>query len=224
MSYRAILLFLPALLAAQPDRFPLPACNGPDQELVTKTAFILCHGAAVKVPIWTAYELKPEQQNNTPRPKSFRQDLNLTKEGATNADYKSSGYSRGHLVPAEDIAEPADTFLLSNTVPQDQSMNAGIWRQLENKVRKLAASADAVYVLTGTIFDGTQVESIGVGKVAVPTHLYKIILVVRGESKAIFAALIPNQQDTHEPLSSFTVPLTVLESRTGLIFFPQTIH
>ncbi len=219
MTCRSLLLLLPALLAAQPDRFPLPACNGPDQELATKTALILCHSAALKVPVWTAYELKPEQQNTAPRPKQFHKDLNLTHEGASNADYTNSGYSRGHMVPAEDMTEPADTFLLSNTVPQNQSMNAGIWRQLENKVRKLAADAEAVYVITGTIFESPQIESIGRGKVAVPTHLYKVILIVHGNSKSVYAAIIPNQPSTRQPLSTFTVTLVELENRTGLRFF-----
>jgi endonuclease G len=219
VTLRALLLFLPALLAAQPDRFPLPACNGPDQELVTRTAFILCHSATLKVPIWTAYELKPNQQNNGPRPRQFHQDLNLIKEGATNADYKHSGYSRGHMVPAEDSTNPEDTFLLSNAVPQNQSMNAGIWRQLENKVRKLAADADSVYVITGTIFDSPHTESIGKGKVAVPTHLYKVILLARGDSTTFYAAIVPNQPSNGEPLSAFTVTLVDLEIRTQLRFF-----
>jgi endonuclease G len=215
----ALVLILPTLLAAQPDRFSLPACNGPDQELATKTAFVLCHSATLRVPIWTAYELRPNQQNDTPRPKQFQKDLSLRQEGATNTDYKHSGYSRGHLVPAEDIAEPADTFLLSNTVPQDQSMNAGIWRQLENKVRKIAANSDAVYIITGTIFDSAEIESIGPGKVAVPTHLYKAVLALREDSITLYVAIIPNQSSIREPLSTFTVDLAQLENRTGLTFF-----
>ncbi len=125
------------------------------------------------------------------------------------------------MVPAEDVTEPEDTFLLSNTAPQVQSMNAGIWRQLENKVRKLAANADAVYVITGTIFDSTQPESIGPGKVAVPTHFYKVILAVHGESKTSYAAMIPNQPNNREPLTAFTVNIADLENQTGLRFFAK---
>jgi endonuclease G len=173
----------------------------------------------LRVPLWTAYELKPNQRNNAPRPKQFQKDLNL--DGASNADYKNSGYSRGHLVPAEDITEPEDTFLLSNTAPQNQSMNAGIWRQLENKVRKLAANSDAVYIITGTLFDSPQIESIGPGKVAVPTHFYKAILIVRAETKTFYAAIVPNQPANHQSLATFEVTLADLECRTGLHFFTQ---
>jgi endonuclease G len=215
----ALLLFLPTLLTAQADRFPLPACSAPAQELATKAEFILCHSATLKVPVWTAYELKPNQQNHTPRPKQFHKDLDLTQESASNADYKHSGYSRGHLVPAEDITQPEETFLLSNAAPQNQSMNAGIWRQLENKVRKLAANSNALYIITGTFFASPEIESIGPGKVAVPTHFYKVILALNGETKTVYAAIIPNQPSTREPLSTFTVNLTELERRTGLLFF-----
>jgi endonuclease G len=215
----AFLLITPALLLAQPNRFQLPACNAPNQELATRTAFILWHSATHKVPIWTIYELKPNQHNGTPRPKTFHKDLNLTQEGAANSDYKLSGYSRGHMVPAEDLTEPEDTFLLSNTAPQDQSMNAGIWRQLENKVRKLAADADAIYVVTGTIFNLAKPESIGTGKVSIPTHLYKAVLIVQGESQTVYAAIIPNRPNIHAPLTAFETTLLELETRTALRFF-----
>ncbi len=221
MTAPALFLLLPTLLAAQANRFPLPACNASGQEQVVKTAFIICHSATLKVPIWTAYELKPDQQNDTPRPKQFHKDLNLSQEGATNTDYKHSGYSKGHMVPAEDLTDPADTFLLSNTAPQNQSMNAGVWRQLENKVRKLAANADAVYIITGTIFDSPQIESIGPGKVGVPTHLYKVILTVRGESETLYAVIVPNQSTNRQPLTEFEVTVADLERRTGLHFFTQ---
>jgi endonuclease G len=125
------------------------------------------------------------------------------------------------MVPAEDLTDPADTFLLSNTAPQNQSMNAGVWRQLENKVRKLAANADAVYIITGTIFDSPQIESIGPGKVGVPTHLYKVILTVRGESETLYAVIVPNQSTNRQPLTEFEVTVADLERRTGLHFFTQ---
>ncbi len=180
-----------------------------------------CGNQPHNVPVWTIYELKPNQQNNTPRPKTFHKDLNLTQEGASNLDYKLSGFSRGHMVPAEDLTEPADTFLLSNTAPQDQSMNAGIWRQLENKVRKLAASADAVYVITGIIFDSPHPETIGPtwSKVSIPTHFYKVVLIVRGESQSNYAVIIPNKANIHEPLAAFETTLPELEARTALHFF-----
>ncbi len=48
----------------------------------------------------------------------FRRDRSLSMPGASDGDYRSSGFSRGHMVPAADVAgnEEAvrDSFLLSN--------------------------------------------------------------------------------------------------------------
>src|SRR5262245_59556150 len=138
--HAALLLAILPLLSAQPDRFGLPACSAPGHELALRAHFILCHSADLRTPTWTAYELKPQHlASTTPRPKYFRHDYQLTGPSAFDSDYRNSGYSRGHLVPARDVAfsEEAlhDSFLLSNVIPQDASLNSGKWRVLENKLR-----------------------------------------------------------------------------------------
>ena len=103
---RLAALLLAALpLAAQPDRFSLPTCASADQELADRSFFLLCHSSARKVPVWTGQELKPEDlEGRAPRPKRFRRDSTLPGAAATDADYRGSGFSRGHMVPAEDLA------------------------------------------------------------------------------------------------------------------------
>ena len=54
-------LLAAAHLAAQADRFGLPACSAVDQQLAVRAAFTLCHSNAKKVPVWTAYELTPDK-------------------------------------------------------------------------------------------------------------------------------------------------------------------
>lgn len=104
-------------LLAQPDRFGLPACSAPDQELAYRSAFVLCYNSTLKVPIWTAHELTPETPAGAaPRPKHFRHDYLLNGSSAFDSDYRNSGFSRGHMVPAADLGgnEEAlrDSFLL----------------------------------------------------------------------------------------------------------------
>src|SRR6266496_6204698 len=92
-------------LAAQPDRFGLPACSAPDQELAQRSAFVLCFSTTHKTQLWSAYELKPENLvHNSDRPKRFHHDAQLTTPSAHDSDYLNSSYSRGHMVPAEDMS------------------------------------------------------------------------------------------------------------------------
>lgn len=101
---RNALLLLLALLAplpAQPDRLGLPACAGPDRELAPKHSFIVCHSASFKAPLWAAHELIPSRLLSpvSTRRAHFRRDYSLPMPGASVAGYRSTGFSRGHLVP-----------------------------------------------------------------------------------------------------------------------------
>ncbi|MBI3209117.1 MAG: DNA/RNA non-specific endonuclease [Candidatus Solibacter usitatus] len=217
------LAFLP-LLSAQADRFSVPACAGPDRELAARSTFLICHSSALRVPIWTGYELKPEfLHGSASRPKHFRHDDELSGAAAYDSDYRNSGYSRGHMVPAADFAwsdaSIRATFLLSNAVPQKQSANAGTWRKIENSIRRMAASSTAVYVFSGVLFEGEIVEHIGAHRVAVPTHTFKVVLAVRGDKMSMYAAIVPNADIVDEPLENFMVSVEEVECRTGLHFF-----
>lgn len=72
--------------------------------------------------------------------------------------------------------------------------------------------------------DCVHVQVIGSNDVAVPTHLFKIIVAENdGESQPLLAAfVVPNKpiaMDTS--LVSFQVPLEFVESRTGLLMLPS---
>ncbi|MBL8229117.1 MAG: DNA/RNA non-specific endonuclease [Bryobacterales bacterium] len=219
--------FLPLLLisslAAQTGRFGLPACASTGEEIADRTYFVLCHNSSRKVPVWVGYELKPEHltQASVTRTR-FRRDPLLTQSGAEDSDYTYSGYSRGHMAPAADFAWSAEafraTFLLSNAAPQLQSVNAGPWARLENAVRRLARSADRIYVFTGPIFDHDS-NVIGEGRVAVPTHFFKAVLVEHDGHRTVYGAVVPNSPTGAEPLSNFFVSIREIETRTGLDFF-----
>jgi DNA/RNA endonuclease G (NUC1) len=87
-------------------------------------------------------------REDTSEPEMFR---------ARVGDYADSGLDRGHLVPAGDVkdaqAAMEETFLLSNIVPQDSSLNRGFWsKTLERFVRELASRFDEVHTITGPLF------------------------------------------------------------------------
>ncbi|MFN7919837.1 MAG: DNA/RNA non-specific endonuclease [Bryobacteraceae bacterium] len=209
-------------LLAQPDRFGLPACELPGQELAIRSAFVLCHSSSLRVPVWTAYEITPERlDGQAQRPRHFRQDRALAQPGASDSDYRNSGLSRGHLVPAADMtwSEEAlrDSFLLSNAVPQNAALNSGKWRVLESAVRKLAAETDFVLVFTGPIFCPDDAR-IGANQVAVPCQLFKVVVAGRGQALHAFAAILPNGYNPAEPLANFACSIAEVQRRTGLDF------
>jgi endonuclease G len=217
------LLALAPVLLAQHDRFGLPACSGEDRELADRSFFVLCHSSELKVPLWVGHELTPERLTRVAsRPVRFRRDAHLSGPAAVDADYRNSGFSRGHMAPAADFAWSDDavraTFVLSNVVPQKQRVNAGVWAQLERVVRRIAADSDAVYIFTGPLFDSAP-ETIGRGRVAVPSHTFKVVLTIRGDQKSMLAAIVPNDDATGGSLHRFLTTVDQVERRTGLDFF-----
>lgn len=84
-------------------------------------------------------------------------------------NYNKSGYDKGHLVPAEDMAWSKEsllsTFNYVNCVPQTSKLNRGKWRIEELKVHKLA-STDSLLVIVGAC----NYDSKGV-----PMYCYKIV-------------------------------------------------
>lgn len=113
------------------------------------------------------------------RATKFFADARLPRgERAELEDYKRSGYSRGHMAPAGDMATPtsmAQSFSLANMVPQNAQQNGGSWAWIEQETRKyvLRASGD-VYVITGPVFE-PNTPTIGEGRVCVPRYLFKLV-------------------------------------------------
>jgi nuclease EXOG len=155
-----------------------------------------------------------------------------------NEDYLGSGWSRGHLAPAGDCKHDQnamnDTFLLSNIVPQNADNNAGFWNRLETYCRDLSAKYENVWVISGPVFLPTvsvdkgktrkfmHHEVVGPHDVAVPTHLFKVVVAENEKDRPLVGAfVVPNESiDNERQLREFQVPLEYVESRTGLHMLP----
>ncbi|MEL7222548.1 MAG: DNA/RNA non-specific endonuclease, partial [Bacteroidota bacterium] len=104
---------------------------------------------------WVAYVLTAENLRKPwgKRNDNFRPDPAISRGSSTPNDYRGSGYDRGHMVPAADMAYDAvamdETFLMSNISPQSRNFNQGIWRELEELTRDWAKKFKRLYIVSG---------------------------------------------------------------------------
>jgi endonuclease G len=193
-------------------------------QVVSHAYYTLSYAEIHEQAEWVAYELtKDKVGGKHSRSNNFRSDPMVITGSAALLDYKGSGYDRGHLVPAADMAFDADamsqTFFMSNMSPQQPSFNRGIWKTLEEQVRTWAVENEHIYVITGPVLTSSLVK-IGPGDVTVPTEFYKVILDYKAPEIKAIAMLLPNKKGEGR-LSSYAVTIDHLERITGIDFFPD---
>lgn len=107
----------------------------------------------------------------------FQADRRLPKPRVKDADYRKTGYARGHLCPAADRtatkAMQKETFLMSNVAPMTTLLNSGIWSKYEARARELAAKNDSVTIHVGTLFLCAESSYLQSGRVQIPSHFFK---------------------------------------------------
>lgn len=175
---------------------------------------------------WVAHTLTAAEVavKGTDRSDRFRSDPQIINRGfpaATDSDYKKSGYDRGHLLPSADRDDSATendaTFLLSNISPQRPALNRGVWKNLEEFVRQVAAKYDSVWVVTGS--QGDLSDRIGKNRVVVPDYYYKTLLIkVKGVYYAV-AFYIPNQDKLQKDYGNYALSVDELEQILGMDFY-----
>ncbi len=175
---------------------------------------------------WVSYYISRNRLNHkrAERTNWFEKDPKVKTGSATYKDYKGSGYDKGHLAAAADMAfdkqAMEDCFYMSNMSPQVHNFNGGIWRELEELTRDWGRMYDKVYVVTGPIFE----HNLGVigrqNKVTVPGAYYKIILDIEGKEKKAIGFVIPNEV-SNKPLTAYIKSVDEIEEITGIDFFPE---
>lgn len=181
------------------------------KDKIQKRSFNLCYTGysakfdpATKTPIWVAERLTRDEMLTTPdeRTNDFRPSPDVpAKAQASLADYKGSGFDRGHMAPAADQTGRApnamsESFYLVNMVPQvGPNQNRGIWADIESQVRRWAKERGELIVVTGPVYKAQNYEEnikIGRSGVSVPEGLYKVVLDPNTMESAAF--LVPNRQ------------------------------
>lgn len=208
-------------------------------EYVVRAGYALEHSGDQKIPLWVCERLEPRHLTSEfERKDKFKPDNMLQGPRSELADYKGSGYARGHHAPAEDHAWDAqlldETFYLSNMSPQVGAFNSGVWSRLEARVRDWAKDSDVTWVITGAmLYDAAEEDpetadgwikysTIGAG-VTVPTHLFKIVVGHASSGEVQATAFVINNSKPPSPydMSDFVKSVSWVEERTGFDFFPE---
>lgn len=142
-------------------------------------------------------------------------------------------FSRGHMTRREDpiwgededaAQGNADSMHVTNTVPQMQGMNAGIWLKLENYALQNARKDDMrISVFTGPVFKTGDPIKFGV---SVPVSFWKVIAFVHDETKKLCATGYRISQEEFLQEEEFVfgahetaqVSIASIEKATGLSF------
>ena len=198
---------------------------GKANTIVNRPGYALGYIEYHEQPAWVIYIMTKAEATTkrARRTNKFRADPQIPTGSATLADYRRSGYDRGHLAPAADMAfsgqTMADSFFMSNMSPQKPAFNRGIWKELEALVRYFAITERKIVVVTGPILPKEKTVTIGANRVTVPTHYYKVIFDLTPPRKMI-GFILPNE-GSDEPLAAFAVTVDAVEKATGLNFFSK---
>ena len=196
----------------------LPASRG---ELVRHTYYVLSYDSVHKQADWVYYvPLIAEEGAKAERTNNFREDPLVSSGSASPSDYTKSGYDRGHLCPAGDMTQSeeamSETFYMSNMSPQVPAFNRGIWKSLEEQVRKWGVR-EQIYVVTGPVFTDNK-GTIGKNRVTVPGYYYKVVY--SPSRQQMIGFILPNEK-VRKKLTDYVVSVDSVENFTGLDFFPQ---
>lgn len=182
--------------------------------------YLVAYSPDLRDPLWSGERLTAAMAtagDAFKRPKQtfvLQKDLARADQGS-NGDYLRSGYDRGHMTPAADAPDPdaeADTFVMTNVVPQTKVLNEHLWERLEVKVRALAVAQGEIFIVTGPIFDAAP-PRLG-GRIAVPSATFKAVLAPRTHQAIVLVA-----SNTAAPTCE-TVSLDELKRRAGVDAFP----
>ena len=207
------------------DQVEIPAKIAERQEqIITHIGYTVSYNSDWKIPNWVAYELtKTEVEGVVPRKDNFMPDPEVSyTETATTNDYKNSGWDRGHMAPAGDMkwSEQAmkESFYFSNICPQNNNLNSGIWKDLEEQVRGLAKQKGNIYVVCGPLVS-KQPKTIGGNKVAIPDAFFKALLQNDNGNWHAIAFMFANESG-RKPLSTYAMSVEDLQMITDIDFFP----
>lgn len=202
---------------------PAPLTDRKEQ-ILHRTAYTASYNSDTRLPNWVAWQLTSAHTSGPYKRGGidFAEDEEVPEPRATDNDYYRSGYDRGHICPSADNkwseAAQRESFLFTNICPQNHSLNAGDWNEMEQQCRRWADKLGSIYIVSGPILYKGRHKTIGKNKVVVPEAFFKVVLCTNGEPKAI--GFIYKNQPGNRPKGDYVNSVDEVERITGIDFFP----
>lgn len=198
----------------------IPATS-PKETIRNHTGYSTSYSHNLGQPLWVAYSLNSTKLiRRAERPSRFTPDPTIKPSTVPHEAYTKTGFDRGHLAPAADMAGSVitmkESFYTSNICPQRPGLNRGIWKNLEEQIRTWAQTPrngrlPELFIVTGPIFteNSPNISRSFNHTLRVPSHFFKAILDTAGTDRAI-AFIIPNSKQSTS-FFSFAMSIDDLE-------------
>lgn len=195
-----------------------------DSNVIEHMGYTVSYNSDYRIPNWVAYELQDaELYGDLDRAEKFSPDPLQKGRQAYDSDYVGSGYDRGHMAPAGDMKWSTqameESFYLTNVCPQNHNLNAGVWNDLEKKVRQEARYYGKLWVVCGPIVGSNRYGTVGRNKVVVPDSFFKALLAQNKDGKYVSVAFVFPNEAGDNGLASYAMSVNELEKMTGMDFF-----
>ncbi len=209
-------------------RYGLPAAD----QILYNRHYVLGYSYYFRQAKW-ALEIVDSDKTKVVRKDVFRSDYRIPETFRADKEvYVKSGYERGHLIASANQIETqiqnSETFLLSNMCPQRPECNKGLWKDLEDAVRRLDSDKKILetYVISGPLFYfDKEVKMIGDNKenidvsLPIPHAFFKSVLVEKNTGTInMWSFIIPNE-DVEGTLVDFQEKTTKVEKISGLFLW-----
>lgn len=191
-----LFLLVPLLLFSQKPS------SARDSVRVKTPIYEVVYNEKLQQPVWITYSVQcPTGTASRAGMDFYTCDSIITSDGA---DYVNNVYDKGHLAPAADFNCTKEllyqTFSYLNCSLQNQYLNRGVWRILEEYERELAKK-EKVTVIIQMEF-GPECEKLPTGA-TVPSGFYKTIVLEK--SKKTIKYYFPNTKPTKPKFNDYQI-------------------
>ncbi|MBH8569095.1 DNA/RNA non-specific endonuclease [Hymenobacter sp. BT584] len=213
--------------------------NNASNYLLVHPEFTIGYNAARGIPNWVSWHIDKADLGQAPRQNNFRPDAALPRQFylVTPASYARSGFDKGHNCPSgdrtADLDANANTFLMTNMVPQAPHNNQQTWAHLEEYGRSQVQRGQEIYVIMGSYGRGGTgsngfVETLDQGRVTVPARIWKVMVILPDGTNdlqriatdpavRVLAVDTPNDNNTVSPdWRQYLTSVDKIETATGL--------